>query len=132
MTAKAGTLPAPNVSSQALDFISDADGRRTIMKRTLTYNDGRPPLIEESRVLWSDWLPLMEESRRNGAVQMRKFFQWGADLSGALDGAGGIGGLLAITEENATGIVQRTLLPVQDGLGNIMLFSARRCVLFCA
>ncbi|WP_265593489.1 RHS repeat-associated core domain-containing protein, partial [Verrucomicrobium sp. BvORR034] len=41
-------------------------------------------------------------------------FIWGRDVSGTWDGAGGIGGLVAIEEEGG-----RRLLVVDDGLGNI-------------
>jgi RHS repeat-associated protein len=42
----------------------------------------------------------------------------GADLSGKLEGAGGIGGLLGIIEELPGGST-RSLLPIHDGLGNV-------------
>ena len=89
------------------------------------FKDERLGLTEETRseVLWAGWLPVMEERTRTVSgvtgVTTRRWFQWGADLSGTLDGAGGIGGLVGIIEEDGAGVVTRTLLPVQDGLGNI-------------
>ena len=90
------------------------------------FKDERLGLTEETqtKVLWAGWLPLMEERTRTVSgeitgVTTRRWFQWGADLSGTLEGAGGIGGLVGIIEEDGAGVVTRTLLPVQDGLGNI-------------
>jgi RHS repeat-associated protein len=89
------------------------------------FKDERLGLTEETHTdgLWAGWLPVMEERSRTVSgitgVTTRRWFQWGADLSGTLDGAGGIGGLVGIIEEDGAGVVTRTLLPVQDGLGNI-------------
>lgn len=43
-------------------------------------------------------------------------YHWGADLSGTLDGAGGVGGLLAVTHN------QRTFIPLADADGNITAY----------
>jgi RHS repeat-associated protein len=70
-------------------------------------------------MLWSGSLQIMEE--RNGFKEGngRRWFQRGVDVSGTVEGAGGINGLVAILEENATGGISRTLLPVSDGLGSV-------------
>jgi RHS repeat-associated protein len=81
---------------------------------------GKPAKVEYSQVLWSGWLPVMEDRYLNQTKIGRRWFQWGADRSGSLEGAGGIGGIVAILEEDASGTPLRTLLPVEDGLGNIM------------
>lgn len=120
MTRKAGTFAKPEITAETVLFGYDADGRRTSKTRTVTYGSG--PLAgahtEHSKVLWAGWLQIMEDRTRtvNGTATSlpRRWFHWGADLSGTLEGAGGIGGLVAIIEEGG-----RTLLPVQDGLGNI-------------
>ena len=46
-----------------------------------------------------------------------KTYTWGLDLSGQLQGAGGVGGLLAVTEYNETG--NETYYPSYDANGNI-------------
>ena len=74
--------------------------------------------MTESKLLWAGSLPVLEVQLHNGALVKKRWFQWGPDLSGSLEGAGGIGGLEAIIEEPVIG-TKRTLLPVQDGLGNI-------------
>lgn len=116
MTRSALTRP-PGVTDELLTFGYDADGRRT--KKTHTVEKGNITTVEESKVLWDGWLPVLELRSKDGVFTGRRWFQWGADCSGTFGGAGGIGGLLAIIEEDAAGATKRVLLPVQDGLGNI-------------
>jgi hypothetical protein len=61
---------------------------------------------------------ILEHYTDNEGASGARWFHWGRDLSGELEQAGGIGGLLAIIDERAGGPT-RTLLPVTDGLGNI-------------
>jgi YD repeat-containing protein len=46
---------------------------------------------------------------------------WGSDLSGSLEGAGGVGGLLMMEEKpgSTTGVPVGTYYPLYDGNGNI-------------
>ncbi len=117
MTCKTAALPAANVTAETVSFIYDADDRRTdkIVRQYL--NTGKQD-VTESKLLWAGSLPVLEVQLHNGALVRKRWFQWGPDLSGTLEGAGGIGGLEAIIEEPVIG-TKRTLLPVQDGLGNI-------------
>jgi RHS repeat-associated protein len=55
---------------------------------------------------------LLAEIANSGAVIRR--YHWGVDLSGNREGAGGVGGLLAITSGNAS------QLPLSNGNGNIV------------
>ena len=48
---------------------------------------------------------------------LKKTYTWGMDLSGSMQGAGGVGGLLAIEEK--TGTHQGIYYPLYDGNGNI-------------
>lgn len=45
---------------------------------------------------------------------------WGLDLSGSLQGAGGVGGLLCLSELNASGSVTKQRYPLYDGNGNVV------------
>lgn len=113
LTRKAGTSADPHVASETLGYSYDADGRRTGRVHTITKTGGQTQ-VAVSKVLWDGWLPVGEERTLNGVAQARRWFVWGVDVSGSLGGAGGIGGLVSIIEEGG-----RTLLPVDDGLGNI-------------
>jgi len=130
--AVASAQPTAVTTLESVNFGYDADGRRTSKSRlrltkTAGTNGSTGKIVanstEMSKVLWAGWLPVMEDQTRTVSgvtgVTTRRWFQWGADLSGTLDGAGGIGGLVGIIEEDGAGLVTRTLLPVQDGLGNI-------------
>ena len=109
--------------SDIISYQYDADDRRTQRTQTVVTSgaQGAPPetRVNTSKVLWAGWLPIREERTENGAPLPVRWFQWGPDLSGTLEGAGGIGGLMAIHEENAAGGIKRTLIPAHDGLGNI-------------
>jgi RHS repeat-associated protein len=112
---KPNTAPDPKVNTESISYSYDSDGRRTGRTRTVTYFDSTPTLTETSKVLWEKWHPVMEERTLNGAALPRRWFVWGRDVSGSIGGAGGIGGLVSIKEDGG-----RTLLPMDDGLGNII------------
>jgi RHS repeat-associated protein len=80
---------------------------------------GEARVVTKRTLLWAGWLPLCEVLEKTGQPMVRRWFQWGPDLSGTLDGAAGIGGLVAIHEEDRFGVWKRTLLPITDGTGNI-------------
>jgi RHS repeat-associated protein len=50
------------------------------------------------RFVYVGW-NVIEERRTSGGVTTKKNFVWGLDLSQSIDGAGGIGGLLAVVDE---------------------------------
>ena len=51
---------------------------------------------------------------------LKRSYTWGMDLSGSMQGAGGVGGLLAIHEASGNGSVKagQTLCPTFDGDGS--------------
>jgi RHS repeat-associated protein len=51
-------------------------------------------------------------------------YVWGLDLSGTLEGAGGVGGLLWVTLHTTSGLAARTHFCAYDGNGNIVALSA--------
>jgi hypothetical protein len=114
MVRQPDTTALPCAAGEKLKFGYDADGRRTMREHSWKDANGNWHVKSTSQVLWAGWLPVLEERMRDGVDLPRRWFQWGADLSGTLEGAGGIGGLVAVIEEGG-----RPLLPVQDGLGNL-------------
>jgi len=113
LTRNASTSADPTVSAESIVYGYDAEGRRTSRVHTTTYTSGSKQ-VESSKMIWNAWLPVCEERTLNGGSVRRRWFTWGRDLSGQLEGAGGIGGLICIQEEGG-----RTLTPVDDGIGNI-------------
>jgi len=94
-----------------LDFEYDAQGRR-IRKRVWNNTGGTGSPTLERRYVYDGWNVLVELDGTNGVVQS---YVWGLDLSGSLQGAGGVGGLVAV---RSTGSPAR--FAVFDGNGNVM------------
>ena len=61
---------------------------------------------------------LIQELTHTQAHILTNFYVWGLDLSGSLQGAGGVGGLLAVVKNSAT------YIPAWDANGNIMEYVA--------
>jgi RHS repeat-associated protein len=63
--------------------------------------------------VYDAWNPIAEYT----GTTLAKTYTWGMDLSGSLQGAGGVGGLLAVTDEVASGTP--SYFPTFDGNGNV-------------
>ena len=93
----------PRDFDRKLEFAYDALGRR-IEKRVHTYVSGSWGNPEITHFVWSDWLLLLEldgrdldsDGRPDNAI-LRKY-TWGPDVSGEMEAAGGVGGLLAMQD----------------------------------
>jgi RHS repeat-associated protein len=109
---RAETLPgtSSNVPRQRLEFVYDSVGRR-IKKTSLSgYVGGNYTLTNVTLQLWDGWLPVMEKA--NGLTNR---FCYGLDLSGTIQGAVGVGGLLAVNRNGAT------YFTCADANGNVVL-----------
>ncbi|OGV34731.1 MAG: hypothetical protein A2020_00335 [Lentisphaerae bacterium GWF2_45_14] len=84
-----------------LEFVYDYMGRR-INKKVYTNN----VLSSERKFTYDGWNLAAEYDANNTLLNS---YLWGEDLSGSLQGAGGVGGLLAVNN----------YLPCYDGNGNI-------------
>ena len=86
-----------NVTVQAqwkVEFLYDGVGRRRVMREYGWQGSGWGTPTNETRYLYDGMLPIQE---RNGANAILATYTRGLDLTGTLQGAGGIGGLLART-----------------------------------
>jgi len=90
-------------------YIYDGIGRRIERIDYSQWNGADCPSTNVTRFVWDGWLLLTELGAKN-AVQA--YNTWGLDLSKSLQGAGGIGGLLARTESGTS------YLYAYDGNGN--------------
>jgi RHS repeat-associated protein len=97
----------------AIKYHYDALGRRVARTigstRTYWFYDGWNPVAEFSGAVHT--------TGSAPAVTLEKTHLWGTDLSGSLQGAGGVGGLLATNLE--TGASAGVYHPLFDGNGNI-------------
>jgi RHS repeat-associated protein len=94
-----------------LEFVYDYMGRR-VKKTVYDYSAGSWQLNEEKLFVYDGW-NLVEEITVVGTTETSRYFVWGLDLSQSLQGAGGIGGLLA-TVDGAD-----TYYFAYDGNGNV-------------
>ena len=63
--------------------------------------------------VYDGWNPIAEYSISNNNYAISRAYTWGIDLSGSMQGAGGVGGLLAVTDSTGT------YYPTYDGNGNV-------------
>ena len=98
-------LPA-SVDLRRVEFSYDAHGRRferhVKVKSTPTGSTVRGTTWQETSHVrfWYDGWNLVAETDNSGTVQHQ--YVWGTDLSGTLQGAGGVGGLLAVVSAGHT------------------------------
>jgi len=114
-------------SRQKLEFAYDSQGRR-FSKKVYDWDPvSRTYLLTASfQYLYDGWNLIFVPSLRQSSIlnpesqiQTTKSFVWGLDLSGSQQGAGGVGGLLMVT--NAEDL---TYYPTFDGNGNVMGYYA--------
>ena len=95
-------------------------GRR-VLKRVWTYTAGswgNP--TAETKYVYDGWRVIMELDGLNSDAVTRKF-TWGLDLSGSVEGAGGIGGLLAAEDTAGTTVAtdDRSFIYFYELNGNV-------------
>jgi RHS repeat-associated protein len=109
-----GTAPAGAKKKLVFDY--DYLGRR-IQKRLYAWNQVAGSYAEEPsatlKFVYDDWNVLSEIDSLNTPV---RHYLWGIDLSGTLNGAGGIGGLVNEVSVLSGG----NWLPTYDGNGNVI------------
>jgi len=108
MVADATTVPDAN--KQKLVFSYDYMGRR-VQKITYVWDDPNSEWDEDTntKYVYQGWNLIAE---MDGTTITKNYF-WGLDLSGSMQGAGGVGGLLAIEDDGDI------LLPAYDAMGNL-------------
>lgn len=102
---------APSGSVKALAFGYDWQGRR-ISKTVSNYSGSAWSRVLEEKFLYDGWNLVSQLNATNNAVVCA--FLWGSDLSGRMQGAGGVGGLLAVSARGAS-----VSFPTYDGNGNV-------------
>ncbi|MDX2108969.1 MAG: RHS repeat-associated core domain-containing protein [Verrucomicrobiota bacterium] len=120
MTQMQTRTPAPTgTPQQRLDFAYDCQGRR-ISKAVSLWNPTTSNYQPTTTFyfLYDGWNLIQELKTVHGTPNTTnaKRFVWGLDMSGTLQGAGGVQGLLAIADDNTA----KTYLTKYDGHGNVM------------
>jgi len=120
-----------------IDYVYDHQSRRTV-RRTHTRASATEnwKLKTENFYLYDDWNLVADVSavtgHRSGVTGEEadsvRYYTWGRDLSGSLQGAGGVGGLLAISTVHPPEATEnwnlktenfKTLYPTYDANGNV-------------
>jgi len=110
-------------------YAYDWQGRR--LARTVYKGTASSPVFSEGqRWLYDAWNPVIEftaTAETGGTLTRRNTYTWGLDLSGTLQGAGGVGGLLGLarlTINPVTYLATTDLYaPSFDGNGNIVAWT---------
>ncbi len=105
-------LTVPTAAKRKLDFLYDHQGRR-IQKLVSTNNGASYVGQYTNRFVYDAWNLIAEITSNNSPMRT---YLWGADLSGAMRGAGGVGGLL---EVSYFGSAVTNCFVAFDGNGNI-------------
>ena len=93
------------------------DHKGRMIRKTVSRGDAEPQSIE---YLWDGWNIIRESrvsglaSHVSGLVSNGTHNLWGLDLDGTMQGAGGVGGLLAVVREDG-----ETYIPTYDANGNV-------------
>jgi RHS repeat-associated protein len=103
---------APEAERRRLTFDYDGGGRRW-RKRVYNWVDGDWALAKQRLYLYDGWNLCAEIG---GAGELVKTYVWGLDLSGTMQGAGGVGGLLAVVDHGA----KTEHWAGMDGYGNVV------------
>lgn len=94
---------APKIAepgSRHLEFVYDYMGRR-ISKMVFAFDGGRYVPFAEHHFVYDGW-NMIRETRVEKETPVDRWYVWGLDLSQLLQGAGGVGGLLAASDGSST------------------------------
>jgi RHS repeat-associated protein len=114
-----------STNPQRLEFRYDPQGRRiqkAVYGLTIVDEGGkgkkRPKwnLIKQHYYIYNEWNLIAEIDDKDNLVRTHL---WGADLSGTLQGAGGVGGLLMTTNHQK----DEAVVPLFDGIGKIVQYA---------
>ena len=111
-----------------LEFVYDGMGRR-IEKKVYQYNTstyGFTDLLGTWTYAYDGWNLITETQRAPGNPSNQRTYVWGPDLSGSMQGAGGVGGLLIVTDH--TGSSDKHHFVGYDGNGNVTVRKKRHAL----
>ena len=118
-TAALAAATASGIPCQKLDFAYDSQDRRVSKTVSTSTNGTSWTFSSNQRFLYDGWNLIAEYSAPSAtstSLTPQATHTWGIDLSGTLQGAGGVGGLLAT---NLIAAPAATCYPAYDGNGNI-------------
>ncbi len=102
----------PTRAKRRLEFEYDTMGRR-VSKKTYTHTGSADVPQSQAEYVWDGWNLVAEF---DGADALIRAYSWGTDLSGSIQGAGGVGGLIAVS------VGGTMYFPAYDGNGNVVAY----------
>jgi RHS repeat-associated protein len=112
LTGMTSLLGVPAGSQCAMNFVYDDQGRRTA-KMVSTNNGAGQSGGYTNYYLYDGWNCL---AILNSSLSLLNSFVWGSDLSGSMQGAGGVGGLIQVSYY---GTATTNCFVAYDGNGNV-------------
>jgi RHS repeat-associated protein len=101
-------------NGKRVKFTYDYKGRR-VQKRVWDSTEETGAPVLDHRFVYDGWNVIAVLDGNTGGLPVAQSFTWGKDLSGSLEGAGGVGGLLAVNDATLG-----THFCCFDGNGNVM------------
>jgi RHS repeat-associated protein len=102
-------LITATVDSTTVNYLYDAQSR--LISRSVGVSPTSVTLY-----LYDGWNRIAEYEENGTGQELKRSYLWGMDLSGTMQGAGGVGGLLSMTVHDTT---TATFYPTYDGNGNV-------------
>ncbi len=106
---------SPQFGSRSIENVYDHQSRR--VKKIVRFHDGMSWSVASTHTfVWDGWNIVLEQiDYIDNTTRIIEYF-WGNDLSGTEQGAGGVGGLLAVAVDGTF------YIPVYDNNGNIVMY----------
>ena len=108
------TLAPSGVANQKLEFDYDMQGRR-VSKKVSNWNGSVYVLGTQTVFLYDGWNMVAELNALSANSSLRTYV-WGLDLSGSFQSAGGVGGLLLVSD------MTNSHFAAYDGNGNVTCY----------
>ncbi|MBC2601646.1 RHS repeat domain-containing protein, partial [Puniceicoccus vermicola] len=106
----------PSSGAVRLTFTYDYQGRR--VEKTVEEYDvplASMQTVSEERFIYDGWNLIATFSSQVSGLSHQATYLWGQDLSGSMQGAGGVGGLLSVLDKSSSDV----FYPTYDANGNV-------------
>ena len=107
----------PVAGSKSLHYTYDGFHRRVLRTIRVWQPSNQWTDLDSTRFFYDGWNVIEEHTITAGTQTLARTFTWGSDLSGTLQGAGGVGGLLLAEEVSGGNTTARHYH--YDGNGNV-------------
>ncbi len=106
----------PPTNATRLTFQYDYQGRR-VEKKVEEYDGTSWSTTTDQRFIYDGWNLIATFEVQPSSLNLHTSYLWGSDLSGSMQGAGGVGGLLSVTKNQEPGTPK--FYPTYDANGNV-------------